>query len=238
MVPHFSVIIPVFCESVLINVTIEHVFAIAAGAAVEIIVVDGEPSGETIREIRDSAVRTAIADKGRGNQLNRGASLAKGEILLFLHADARLPADAFARIAVAMGNRKIIGGAFKLSIDSRRLIYRVIEKGVRYRSRYLGLPYGDQGIFIRRHDFQELGGFRNVPIMEDVDLVRRIRKQKRHILILDDPIVVSARRWEKEGIIYCTLRNWCLLLLFSLGIPPEKLVKFYPSSRETPPSCS
>jgi hypothetical protein len=74
--------------------------------------------------------------------------------------------------------------------------------------------------------------------MEDVDLVRRIRKQKRHILILDDPIVVSARRWEKEGITYCTLRNWCLLLLFFLGIPPEKLVKFYPSSREMPPSCS
>jgi hypothetical protein len=73
--------------------------------------------------------------------------------------------------------------------------------------------------------------------MEDVDLMRRISKQKNSILILDDPIAVSARRWEQEGFLYCTLRNWCLLLLFFLGIPPEKLVKFYPSSRKAPSSC-
>jgi len=101
----------------------------------------------------------------------------------------------------------------------------------------LGLPYGDQGIFIRQKDFQALGGFRNVPLMEDVDLMRRIRKQKGRILILEAPIVVSARRWEKEGILYCTLRNWCLILFFLLGIPPEKLVKLYPSQRNAPSPC-
>ncbi len=129
MIPHFSVIIPVFHESALINDTIEHVLAVAAGAAVEIIVVDGEPSGGTIRQIRNCLVKKALSEKGRGNQLNRGVFLAKGEILLFLHADARLPAGAFSKIAAAMSSRKIIGGAFRLTIDSGRSIFRAIEKG-------------------------------------------------------------------------------------------------------------
>jgi len=236
--PQFSVIIPVFQESSLITDTIDtigHVHDVAADSSVEILVVDGDPSGETIRVIRDGAVRTATAEKGRGTQLNRGAALATGEILLFLHADTRLPVGAFGRIAAAMRDRRITGGAFRLAIDSRRRPFRIIEKGVWYRSRWLGLPYGDQGIFIRRQNFHALGGFRNVPIMEDVDLIRRIRKQKGRILILDAPIITSARRWEEEGILYCTLRNWCLILLFFLGITPEKLLKLYPSPRTAPP---
>jgi rSAM/selenodomain-associated transferase 2 len=236
MIPDFSVIIPVLHESSLINETIGHVFAVAASAAVELLVVDGDPSGDTIREIRDGTVRAALAGKGRGIQLNRGASLARGEILLFLHADTRLPAGAFAKITAAMKDRQIIGGAFRLAIDSRRLPFRAIEKVVSYRSRIFGLPYGDQGIFVRSTYFQTLGGFRNVPIMEDLDLMRRIRKQKGRIVILDDPIVTSARRWEQEGILYCTVRNWCLVLFFFLGIPPEKLLKLYPSPRTAPPS--
>ncbi len=203
----------------------------------EVIVVDGDPSGDTIREIRDprnGIVQAVLSEKGRGIQLNRGASLAKGEILLFLHADARLPAGAFVKIAAAMKDRQIIGGAFRLAIDSPRRPFRVIEKFVSYRSRYLGLPYGDQGIFLRKAAFQSLGGFRSVPIMEDLDLMRRISRRKGRIVILDDPVVTSARRWEEEGVLYCTLRNWCLVLLFLLGVPPEKLLKFYPSSRTVP----
>jgi len=234
--PQFSVIIPVFKESSLINDTIRLVWNVAADSSVEIIVVDGDPSEETIRVIRDGKVRTATAEKGRGPQLNRGAALATGEILLFLHADTRLPVGAFRQISAVMSDRRITGGAFRLAIDSLRRPFRIIEKGVWCRSRYLGLPYGDQGLFIRQQDFRAVGGFRNVPIMEDVDLMWRIRKQNGRILILDDPIITSARRWEEEGILYCTLRNWCLILLFFLGIPPEKLLKLYPSPRTTPPS--
>ncbi|SEM65250.1 transferase 2, rSAM/selenodomain-associated [Syntrophus gentianae] len=203
----------------------------------EVIVVDGDSAGATIREIRDTRngiVQTVLSEKGRGIQFNRGASLAKGEILLFLHVDTRLPAGAFKKIAAAMKDRQIIGGAFRLVIDSRRHPFRVIEKFVSYRSRYLGLPYGDQGIFVRKTAFHALGGFRNVPIMEDLDLMRRISKRKGRLVILDDPVVTSARRWEQEGILYCTLRNWCLVLLFLLGVPSEKLLKFYPSSRTAP----
>jgi len=234
----YSVIIPVFQEATFIEDTIRHVFDVAAGAAVEIIVVDGDLAGGTIREIRDTRnhrVQKVLSKKGRGIQLNRGASLARGEILLFLHADTRLPAGAFNKIAAAMKDRHISGGAFRLAIDSRRRPFRVIEKFVSYRSRYLGLPYGDQGIFVRKVTFQTLGGFRNVPLMEDLDLMRRIRMSKGRIVILDDPVVTSARRWEQEGILYCTLRNWCLVLFFLLGVPPEKLLKFYPSSRTAPP---
>jgi rSAM/selenodomain-associated transferase 2 len=228
MNPDFSVIIPVLHEAPLINETVGHVFAVAAGAAVELLVVDGDPSGDTIGEIRDGKVRTVLAENGRGLQLNRGALLAKGEILLFLHADTHLPPGAFAKIASAMKNRQIVGGAFRLAIDSPRLPFRVIEKFVEFRSRAWGLPYGDQGIFVRSAYFQDLGGFRNVPIMEDLDLMRRIRRQKGRIVVLDDAVVTSARRWEQEGILYGTLRNWCLALLFLLGVPPEKLLKLYP----------
>lgn len=228
MKPSISVIIPVFHEASRINDTIGHILEVSAGASVEILVVDGDPSGETIREIQHSAVRTTTAETGRGFQLNRGASLAKGEILLFLHADTRLPAGAFDRITETMKDRRIAGGAFRLAIDSPLWPFRFIEKAVWHRSRRLGLPYGDQGIFLRRQYFNDLGGFRSVPIMEDVDLMRRIRKSKGRIFILDDAVVTSARRWEEEGILYCTLRNWRLLLLFFLGVPPEKLLKHYP----------
>jgi len=238
MILPYSVIIPVFRESSCIKDTIRHVLDVAAGAVIEIIVVDGDLSGGTIREIRDirnGRVRKVLSEKGRGMQLNRGASLAQGEILLFLHADTRLPEGAFDKIAVAMKDQRIVGGAFRLAIDSPRLPFRVIEKFVACRSRILGIPYGDQGIFVRKAAFQTLEGFRNVPIMEDLDLMRRIRRSKGRIVILDDPVVTSARRWEQEGILYCTLRNWCLVLFFLLGVPPEKLLKFYPSSRTAPP---
>ena len=238
MRPDFSVIIPVFHEAPLINDTIGHVLDVSTGRSMEILVVDGGPSGDTIQAIRNGTIGTVIAEKGRGSQLNKGASLAKGEILLFLHADTRLPARAFGRIAAAMSKREITAGAFRLAINSSRFAFRIIEKGAWYRSRFLGLPYGDQAIFIRREDFLALGGFRNLPIMEDVDFMRRIRKKKGRVFILEEPIVTSARRWEGEGILYCTLRNWSLLLLFFLGISPERLLKLYPSLPQIASSSS
>lgn len=227
--PLVSVIIPVFHEASIINKLIGHIRAVASGCPIEILVVDGDPSGGTIGAIQDVAVKTAISKKGRGNQLNHGASLANGDILLFLHADTRLPLGAFDQIKAVLKTRKMTAGAFRLSIDSHRPVFRIIEKGVFFRSHYLGLPYGDQGFFIGRQDFQALGGFRDIPVMEDVEIVQRFKKHQGRIVILDSSVMSSARRWEKEGISYCTLRNWFLIVLFFLGVPPEKLQKLYPA---------
>ena len=120
-----------------------------------------------------------------------------------------------------------IAGAFDLAIDSDKPAFRLIEKAASLRSRMTRIPYGDQVIFIRKGEFRELGGFRDIPIMEDVDIMRRIKKRKGRICIIGKAVRTSPRRWEKEGIVYTTLRNWLLITLYLFGVRPEKLVRFY-----------
>lgn len=222
-----SIIIPVLNEVSIIQQAIDHIFSLPHESEVEVIVVDGSPNGETIQAIRNRDVKRLTAARGRSGQMNRGASIASGEILLFLHADTTLPGDAFARIPHAMEEDDVVGGAFDLGILSDRSAFRLIEKAATIRSRITRVPYGDQAIFIRRDYFYALGGFRDIPLMEDVDLMRRIRRAGDRIQIIPSQAKTSPRRWEKEGIMYCTMRNWALITLYSLGLPPEKLEKFY-----------
>jgi rSAM/selenodomain-associated transferase 2 len=222
-----SVIIPVFCEPTVINRTIGTIRRRRGGDAAEIIVADGQSEGETIAAIRDAAVQKVLSEKGRGRQLNRGAAIAAGDVLVFLHADTVLPPAAFERIAGAMRDEGCVGGAFDLRIDSRRMAFRVIETFASLRSRLTRIPYGDQAIFIRASYFRTLGGFREIPIMEDVDLMRRIRRERGRIVIFREPVMTSARRWEKEGPVFGTLRNWFLMTLYLCGVAPERLARFY-----------
>jgi GT2 family glycosyltransferase len=148
-------------------------------------------------------------------------------VLLFLHADTVLPPAAFERIAEAMRDEGCVGGAFDLRIDSRRTGFRVIEKVASLRSRLTRIPYGDQAIFIRASCFRTLGGFREIPLMEDVDLMRRIKRKGWRIVIFREPVITSARRWEKEGLVFGTLRNWFLMTLYLCGVPPERLARYY-----------
>jgi rSAM/selenodomain-associated transferase 2 len=173
------------------------------------------------------SVKVAISEKGRGNQMNRGAALAAGEILVFLHADTTLPPDAIELIETTLRDTSCMAGAFDLAIDSERPVFRFIEKAASLRSRVTRIPYGDQSIFMRRTDFRDLGGFKNIPIMEDVDIMRRIKKRGGKICIIDRAVRTSSRRWDREGIVYTTLRNWLLLSLYHLGVKPEILVRFY-----------
>jgi len=221
------VIIPVYCESAVINKTITIVRLRRGGETAEIIVVDGQAEGETVAAIRDNAVRKLRSEKGRGGQLNRGAAIAAGDVLLFLHADTVLPPAAFERIAEAMRDEGCVGGAFNLRIDSRRAGFRVIETVASLRSRLTRIPYGDQAIFIRASYFRTLGGFREIPIMEDVDLMRRIKRKGGRIVIFREPVITSARRWEKEGLVFGTIRNWFLMTLYLCGVSPERLARFY-----------
>jgi rSAM/selenodomain-associated transferase 2 len=223
----FSVIIPVLNEPMIVNQTIEHVCRLGSGFELEVIVIDGDMEGNTIREIRNVDIIKSVSPKGRGKQMNKGASLAKGDILLFLHTDTELPEGAFTAISSIIGKAQCVAGSFDLGIKSERLIFRLIEQIVRVRTRITRIPYGDQAIFIRRDFFEKIKGYREIPLMEDVDLMKRMKKSGVRICIIPRKVKTSPRRWEKEGILYCTLRNRVLISLYHLGVDPEKLVKFY-----------
>jgi len=227
MHPHFSIIVPVINEEAVINSTIEHLETLDASAYMEIIVVDGDRSGNTIGVIRNRNVKTVVGEKGRGNQMNSGAAMAQGNIVIFLHADTRLPPDAFALMEAALSDPVCLGGAFDLAIASGRPIYHLIAKIASFRSRLTRIPYGDQAFFFRSAYFNDIGGFANIPLMEDVEIMRRIKKRKGRIAIINRSVTTSARRWEKEGILLCTLRNWLLIALYFFGVAPERLSRFY-----------
>ncbi|RJQ53547.1 MAG: glycosyltransferase [Desulfobacteraceae bacterium] len=232
MTPEVSIIIPVFNEPSIIEEALSDLERLREEAAFEIIVVDGHPSRNTIRTIRNPGVRVLSGRKGRAAQMNRGGMAACGDILLFLHADTRLPSGALSRILSAYRMKNVSGGSFDLGIRSGKKAFRLIEKMVYFRTRWTRIPYGDQAIFIARRLFIDLGGYKDIPIMEDVDLMRRFRLKGHRIEIIPLPVSTSARRWEKEGIVSCTLRNWMLALLFFLGMSPEKLKMYYEEAGE------
>ena len=229
----FSIIIPVLHEGRGINDLIGHLRELETAEESELIVVDGGVTGDTINAITDGAALRLSCAPGRSRQMNTGAAAASGDILLFLHADTRLPADALTRINAAMERPTYIGGAFNLGIRSSRWIYRIIEAAASARSRLTRIPYGDQAIFIRKEAFQRLGGYPEIPIMEDVAIMRRIKKSGGRIHIISRCVATSPRRWEQEGILYTTLRNWFLLAAYYLGVSPTKLAGHYTSGEKT-----
>jgi len=222
-----SIIIPVFHEMHIINQTIAHLYALNFAGQFETIVVDGDLTGNTIHAITFGEVKKATASKGRGSQMNAGAAVARGRILLFLHADTRLGSEALEMILLAMERKGVVGGAFELGIESSKRAFRIIEKAVRIRSKITQIPYGDQAIFLEKNFFNQIGGFKEIPIMEDVELMGRIKKSGRKIAVIPYQVQTSPRRWETEGLIFCTLRNWTLITLYSMGVSPYRLVKFY-----------
>ncbi len=221
-----SVIVPVLQEEAAINRAICRLLAMASEKPVEILVVDGDSEATTLRAMTSDAVKGIISEKGRGKQMNAGAAAASGDVLLFLHCDTELPADGLQRIVAVMEKGDVVGGAFDLGIEGSERVFRAIERVASLRSRLTRLPYGDQAIFLRRDCFIALGGYREWPIMEDVDLMRRVKKAGGRICLIDERVKTSARRWRKEGIIACTLRNWTIMTLYVLGASPEKLAKW------------
>ncbi|OPY64351.1 MAG: N-glycosyltransferase [Syntrophorhabdus sp. PtaU1.Bin050] len=223
-----SVIIPVLCEEALINDAISRLKGMASDDAVEIIVVDGSAERETLRVVSDSNVKGIASKKGRARQMNAGAEAALGDVLLFLHADTELPPDGLQRISRTMHDDRFVGGAFDLAIDEQGPLFRIIERTASLRSRLTRVPYGDQAIFVKRDYFVAIGGYEELPLMEDVDLMRRIRRRGDKIFIIPEKVKTSGRRWKKEGAVRCTLRNRAIMLLYMLGTSPEKLAKWYP----------
>jgi rSAM/selenodomain-associated transferase 2 len=223
----FSIIIPVLDESSIINQTVEQIFRIGSGFPVEVIVVDGDKEGKTINVLTNREVIKVISHRGRGIQMNKGASVAKGETLVFLHTDTELPVHAMRAISSVMDDAKYAGGVFDLGIKSGRAVFRLIEKLVYFRTRLTRIPYGDQAIFIKKDVFDAMDGYKEIPLMEDLEFMGRMKRLGYNICIIPQKVKTSARRWEKEGIVYCTLRNLILQGLYHSGVKPDKLVKFY-----------
>ena len=223
----FSIIIPVLNEAEQINPLISHIRNQCSQYPYEVIVVDGDSHGSTVNTVQDKAVIVITSEKGRGRQMNVGAGAARGEILIFLHADTRLPMTALEKISQVLEDEKYVAGAFDLLIDSDRLFLKYISARASFRSRLSRIPYGDQAIFIRRDYFEQIGRFREIPLMEDVDLMRRIKKDGKKIYILPEKVTTSARRWEIDGMLYTTFRNQILLSLFYLGVSPSILARYY-----------
>ena len=224
-----SVIIPVFQEASVINRTLASFFGLPGTDRCEVLVVDGEPAASTIGAIEFDTVRKIRSRKGRAVQMNKGVRHAAGDTLLFLHADTTLPENAFECIFTAREAEDLVGGAFTLGIDSERKVFRIIETATNWRNRLLRVPYGDQAIFLDRAFFEWLGGYSDLPLMEDVELMQRIRQTGARIKIFRERVKTSPRRWDAEGIVIGTLRNWLIRTLFAVGVSPRRLIKLYPS---------
>lgn len=223
----FSIVIPVLNESDGINELIVHVKNIFINYSYEIIVSDGDENGSTVNVIDDRGVVKVLSPKGRGIQMNRGAAVSSGDVILFLHADTLLPDRAAEEIAAVCEDKRTAAGAFDLDFDSGIFMMKIVALFARRRSRITRVPFGDQAIFIRSEYFKSLGGYREIPLMEDVELMKRIRVSGGRIFISKLRVVTSARKWINEGIVKNTLRNWRNRLLYSLGWSPEKLARYY-----------
>ena len=235
--PLVSIVIPVLRDTRELEQLIETLGRSRSadeGPQVEVIVVNGDPSDQTLEPLRRMCpgIQWAESAPGRATQMNVGARLATGRWLLFLHADTR-PGDGWLDAMDRLDAGRVVGGAFAFRLRSSARAGRVLEWGVTRRVRWLGLPYGDQGIFVRRDVFDRIGGYASLPIMEDIDLVRRLRRQGA-MYWSSVPFDVSARRWEREGWIRRSLLNVSLVGLFFLGVSPRWLASSYSARRSRP----
>jgi rSAM/selenodomain-associated transferase 2/rSAM/selenodomain-associated transferase 1 len=220
--PYISVIIPVLNEASNIDRSIVH----AKDPEAEIIVVDGGSTDETVEKASHAGVRIVRNSPGRALQMNKGADVARGEVLLFLHADTRLPKGYVAHVFDALLDPGTSVGAFLFRTDLDKPLMKCLEFLANLRSRYLKLPYGDQALFVRRAAFERAGGFPMVPIAEDLFLVKQLSKRG-NVCIVPVPAVTSGRRWEKLGVVRTTLTNQMILAGLALNISPHTLTRLY-----------
>jgi len=192
----------------------------------EVIVVDGGSTDQTVDKARACGAQVLMASGGRAEQMNAGARVATGSLFLFLHADTLLPAGFQCAVRETLWLAGVAGGAFQFRLDRSTAGLRLVEKMTNWRARRLQLPYGDQALFMRAAMFREIGGFPAMPIMEDFEFVRRLRRRGR-ICIVPEPAITSARRWQMRGVFKTALLNQIIIAAYYLGIPPSLLARWY-----------
>ena len=223
-----SVIIPALNEENHIRPTLEHIGKISHG---EVIVVDGGSTDNTVQIAKECGARVLSSRPSRGGQMNAGASEAAGDLLLFLHADTILPDNFLSLIRQQMTSPEVVGGSFALKIQPSTPLLSYIERNVTWRTRLFRLPYGDQAIFVRASLFRLMGGYADIPLMEDVEFVRRLRKIGK-IAFVPVPVITSSRRYAKTGALRAILKNKLVLFGYYLKVSPSRLAQFYYKKKE------
>lgn len=236
--PGVGVVIPTLNEQHTISRALDSVPATWTA-----VVVDGGSTDQTLRIAREHGTPTLVSARRRATQMNCGAQalIEQGtHTLVFLHADGRLPPDAASIIEKSMSDANVVGGAFSLAIDGTGVTLRIIAWMANARSRYWKLPYGDQGIYCRVASFQACGGYPEIPLMEDVALIRRLRRLG-EIRIADASVHNLDRHWSRLGPVLTTVVNWTAITLYNLGVPANRIAPLYarlrrqhsPASRPT-----
>lgn len=237
MALRISVIIPTLNEEQTIIVTLAHTASLGFD---ELIVVDGGSTDETPALLESYRLRTqssalspvqwVAAPCGRARQMNEGAKASHGEVFLFLHADTQLPDDAKAMIELALANPGTVGGWFDVRFDRPSMWGTIISRMMNWRSRLSGIATGDQVLFVRRHVFEQIGGFADMPLMEDIDFSGRL-KRTGSTAALAATVTTSFRRWERHGPLRTILLMWALRFLYWIGVSPSHLVEWYKTVR-------
>ena len=218
-----SIIIPAINEAGNIKTAIA---STQGSINIEVIVIDGGSQDDTVAIAQSLGVKVISSSPGRAVQMNTGAVAATGEILLFLHADTCLPIGFDDMVRTGLQQSGTVAGAFKLRIDASLLSLRWVEWGINVRSHFYQMPYGDQAIFLTKAVFQQIGGFPELPIMEDFELMRRLKRLGR-IVIIATPVVTSARRWLQKGVFKTTLLNQIVIIAYLLGVSPDRIRRWY-----------
>ena len=222
-----SIIIPTLNEARYLGETLAKIRQLSPH---ELIISDGGSNDDTLKIAAKYTPHLIKTPAGRALQMNAGAQVATGDLLLFLHADSHIEPVSYQKMLCAMKNSEVIGGAFSLLIDSDRWALQIINQLANLRSKYLGRAYGDQAFFVKKHVFQEMKGFTEFPICEDLDFYKRL-KILGPIVLLKEKVLTSPRRWINEGIWFTTIRNILIAALFELGFPPRILTKWYQTIR-------
>jgi rSAM/selenodomain-associated transferase 2 len=220
--PTISVIIPILNEAKILGKTLSQLQPELGPH--ELIIVDGGSSDNSVC-IAKGYGEVLTSARGRAKQLNVGAAAATGDILLFLHADVWLEPGALSAVDAAL-SAGYIGGGFRQKIDGKCFLYRLIEIAGNIRGKYLKVFYGDSGIFLARATFEKIGGFPEVPILEEMEFSKNLCELGKTTLVIPH-IHISARRWETKGIVRTTVNNWLITLLYFLKFSPERLAKLY-----------
>ena len=224
---NISVVLPVLNEEQSIRGTLQSLIRLTP---YEIIVVDGGSRDRTLEICKEFAVDVMHAERGRARQMNVGARRASGEVLLFLHADTRLPQSALNDIAAALSDSRYLGGRFDVELEGAHWMLKIVGALINYRSRVTQVGTGDQALFVRHEVFDRMGGFPDIPLMEDIAFCRAL-KRIGGVACLRSRVITSARRWERDGVWRTIFKMWSLKVCYLAGVSPMRLKRFYADTR-------